>query len=107
MKQSTLVLLAISVLALVLVPVGTAYATIYVFDYSSQTSTIQVPSVALQAGTEGSSTISSVAGDAATVTVSSPTYIYYVVVTLTNSQSSPTSAGLQQEITFNPSTYSS
>ncbi len=107
MKQSTLFLLATSVLALVLVPVGTAYASKYVFDYSKQTSTIQVPSVALQGGNEGSSTISSVAADAATVTVSSPTYPYYVKLNLTNSQSSPTVAGFQQKITFNPATYSS
>ncbi len=45
-------------------------------------------------------------GDYATVAASSIAYPHYVAITLTNSQPSPTTAGLQQEVTFNPSAYS-
>jgi len=105
MRQSVSVVSALFLLTLILS--GTAYASVYIFDYSSQTLTIRAPSVTLGAGTEGSSTISSVAPDAATATVSSPTPRPYVAITLTNTASSATSTGFQQEITFVPSTYAS
>jgi hypothetical protein len=82
-----------------------AYATKSDFLYNSQTSTVQNPSVVLQTGTLGTSSVS--LSDAATVTVSSPTPPPYVAITLKNSASSATSTGFQQEITFVPSTYAS
>ena len=103
MRRSTLVISAMFTLALV--SVGAAYASVYIFDYSSQALSIQAPSVALGAGSAGSSTISSVAPDAATATVSSAPYPPYVAITLTNSQTSATSAGFQQEITIDPAVY--
>lgn len=105
MRRSILVISAVFILAFVLS--GTAFASVYIFDYSSQTLSIRAPSVTLGAGNAGSSTISSVAADAATVTVLSAPYPPYVAITLVNSASSATGIGFQQEVTFVPSTYAS
>jgi hypothetical protein len=71
-----IILLSLSLLALILVSTSSAYATVYVFDYSGLTSTIQSPSVSLQAGTSGSSTIDSVAADAATASATAGITFY-------------------------------
>lgn len=52
---------------LIIVFIGPASGTVSVFNYAKVTSTIQAPSVPLQTGTAGSSTIASAAPDAATV----------------------------------------
>ena len=78
-----------SLLALVLVSTSSAYASVYVFDYSSGTATIRSPSVSLQTGTSGSSTISSVATDAATVTATAG-ITFYESANLATTCTSPT-----------------
>lgn len=71
-----IITLSIILVALIAVPVTAVYATVYVFDYSGVTSTVQSPSVSFQAGTAGSPTISSVAPDAATVTTTAGITFY-------------------------------
>jgi hypothetical protein len=102
--NSTLCMLAVvSILFLASADLATASKSSFI--YSSQSASVRAPSVALQAGNEGSSTISPVAADAATVTVSSAQYLPYIAITLTNPASSATVVNLQQKVTFAPSTY--
>ena len=53
-----------------------AAATVYDYVYSSNTGTIQSPTVTLQAGTAGSSAVSPVAADAATLTATASLKFY-------------------------------
>jgi hypothetical protein len=69
-------LFSICLIALVIIPTTTVFASVYVFDYSGTTSTIQSPSVSLHGGTSGTSTISSVASNAATVTTTAGITFY-------------------------------
>jgi hypothetical protein len=96
-------ILAVGIVLSLLFSSTPAYTSRSAFLYPGQTSTVQNPSVVLQAGTLGTSSVS--LSDAATVTVSSPTPLPYVAITLKNSASGATSVGFQQEIAFVPSTY--
>ena len=82
---------------------NTVYATTTGSLLASSTVTVQTPTVQLQSGTVGSSTVSN--GVYATVT-SSALPLYYVPVTLTNNQGSPTPNPFQVLIQPNPSLYS-
>ena len=84
-----IILLSMSLLALVLVTTSPAYASVFVYDYSGHTSAVQSPSVSLQTGTAGSTTISSVAADAATVSATAG-ITFYENANLPTSCSSPT-----------------
>ncbi len=75
-RRKKIIILSIILVALITVPATVVCATVYVFDYSGVTSTVQSPSVALEAGTAGSSTISSVAADAATITATAGVKFY-------------------------------
>ena len=88
------------------VPSGAAYATKGAYSPAASTGTVRNPSMTIQGGSWGTSTIS--LNDLATVTMSSSaSSIYFIPVTLTNSQSSPTANPLQVKVSWNPSTYSS
>lgn len=80
------------------------YATVYDYHGIAATSTVQTPTVQLQAGTVGTSTISTSVYAAVSVS-SSSLPLYYVPVTLTNSQSAATPNPLQTLVTWSPSTY--
>lgn len=71
-----IILLSVSTLALILFSTASAYATVSVYNYSGLTSTVRSPSVSLQTGTTGSSTISSVAANAATATATAGIAFY-------------------------------
>jgi hypothetical protein len=81
---------------------NTIYATAYEYNISQTIATVRTPTVQLQSGTAGSSTISN--GVYATVTVTAP--ILYVPVTLTNNAGSATPNPFQALIQPNPSSYS-
>ena len=82
----------------------TIYASNYGYAPTSSTASVQTPTVPLQQGTVGSPTVS--LGVYATATIaSSALTLYYVPVTLTNSQSAATSNPFQTLVTWDPSTY--
>jgi len=80
------------------------YATDYGYDLTSATATVQTPTVPLQPGTVGSPTVSQGVYATATIASSSLT-LYYVPVTLTNSQSAATPVPLQVKVGWNPTVY--
>jgi hypothetical protein len=80
-------------------------AHVYEYNNAQATTTVRTPTVQLQSGTVGSSTVSN--SVYATVTVASPAQsLYYVPVTFTNNQGSSTPNPLQVSIQANPSLYS-
>ena len=98
---------AIGPLLLVFVLVSSANvanATRYAFFTIQTTTSVRSPTVTLQPGTAGSSTISN--GVYAAVTVSSAMPQFYVTITLKNSQGSATSSPFQVLIQPDPSLYS-
>jgi len=81
------------------------YATKYVYNPSSSTSTVRTPTVQLYPGTVGSTAVSNGVYASGTITSSSLT-LYYVPVTLTNcNPCAATPNPLQTKVTWNPSTY--
>ena len=83
-----------------------ALATTSAYSSSANTLTVRTPSMTIQGGSWGTSSIS--LNDLASVTIPSPaSAFYFVPVTLTNGQSSPTANPLQVMVSWNPSTYSS
>jgi hypothetical protein len=75
-KRRRVLIISILLVVLAIVPVLTVYATVYVFNYSGVSSSIQAPSVALQAGTTGYSAISPISPDAATVSATAGITFY-------------------------------
>ena len=68
--------ISVFIIVLLVAAAVPAIATVYDFGYSSMTGTLRNPSVTLGAGTAGSSTISSVAADAATATATAGLTFY-------------------------------